>query len=91
MQQVFQQTLRKKRLCIGIKLWRFGTAEVKDMQNPNPLNVVLVVVGMWAGLFFLGIQYEICAEMPERWFAGFASGMVLAVCLAVLYSRRDER
>ena len=59
------------------------------MQNPNPLNVVLVVVGIWAGLFFLGIQYEICAEMPERWFGSFVSGMVLAICLAVLHHRRE--
>lgn len=94
MQQVSQQTLKKKQPCIGITLWRFGTAErlgaVKNMINlDDPLNTVLLVVSMWAGLFFLSIQYEICAEMPERWFVGFASGMVLAVCLAVLYHRRE--
>ena len=60
------------------------------MLNPDdPLNVVLVIMSIWAGLFFLGIQYEICTEMPVQWFVGFVSGMVLAVCLAVLYHRRE--
>ena len=55
----------------------------------NPVNIILIVVIIWAGLFFLGIQYELCVAMPERWFAGFASGMVLVICLAILYHRRE--
>lgn len=92
MQQVSQQTLKKKQPCIGIKLWRLGTGEINGMLNlDDPLNIFLAIVSIAAGIFFLGIQYEICIEMPDQWFAGFSSGMVLAGCLAVLYSRRDER
>lgn len=59
------------------------------MINPDdPLNIVLMIIIAGTGIWFLGTQYEICVEMPERWFAGFASGMVLAVCLTVLYNRR---
>ena len=60
------------------------------MINPDdPLNIAAILFGVFAGIIFLGIQYEICIAMPERWFAGFASGMVLVICLAVLYHRRE--
>ena len=60
------------------------------MINPDdPLNIAAILFGILAGIIFLGSQYEICVAMPEQWFTGFASGMVLAVCLAVLYYRRE--
>ena len=54
----------------------------------DPLNVVLMTIITGTGLCFLGTQYEICAAMPERRLEGLISGMVLAICLAVLYKRR---
>ena len=83
MQQLFQQILREK-------LPRIGITEVKNMINPDaPLSFVLMIIITGTGLWFLGTQYEICAAMPERWLEGLISGMVLAICLAVLYHRRE--
>ncbi len=55
----------------------------------NPVSIIVILFGVFAGIIFLGSQYEICVAMPEQWFAGFTSGMVLAICIAVLLPRRQ--
>ena len=55
----------------------------------DPLNIMVILLGVLAGVFFIGAQFEICVEMPERWFSGVVSGIVLALCLTVLYHRRE--
>ncbi len=55
----------------------------------DPLNAFPIVFGIFAAITFLTFQYEICIAMPEQWFGGFVSGIVLAVCLAVLFHRRQ--
>lgn len=63
---------------------------VRAMIDPDdPLNIVAILFGAFAGIIFLCSQYEICIAMPESWFAGFSSGIVLAVCMAVLLHRRQ--
>lgn len=60
------------------------------MLNPDDsLNIAAILFGVLAGIIFVSSQYEICIEMPERWFTGFVSGMVLVICLAILYHRRE--
>ena len=36
------------------------------MINPDaPLNIAAILFGVFAGIIFLGSQYEICVAMPE--------------------------
>ena len=60
------------------------------MVDPDDdLSIIAIFFGILAGIIFVSSQYELCIAMPKQWFTGFASGMVLAVCLAILYHRRE--
>ena len=55
----------------------------------NPSNIVLVLIIVFVSGFFVGSQYELCVAMPDEWFTGFVSGLVLVLCLLFLFRQRE--
>ncbi len=58
-----------------------------DYDNPAIIVLMLIIIG--AGIWFVGTQYEICLEMPEQWFEGFVSGLITFFCTWLLLHQRE--
>ena len=55
----------------------------------DPLNEFANVFGKFAVITILVFQYEICVAMPEQWFTGFVSAIVLVICVKITFHHRE--
>ncbi len=59
----------------------------KDIQDV--ICVFWTLIGLFACAFLVNSQRELCVAMPEQWFTGFVSAIVLVLCAKIQFHQRE--